>query len=205
MKFRKTIGAAAIIAVAGLAGLEGFARETTVEKKGTIEQMLMNPEGDADGFVLQDGTQVHFPPHMSAELRGAVAVKDAVEMKGVAENAKRFRAESVTNTKTGKTIKDVPPHLMGAKRPHPEGPRGPKAKERLDQLSAEGQISRQLFGPRGEVNGVILADGTVVRVGPRARDTSEASLDVGKKLRASGYGTKNESGTSLEATDLKNL
>ena len=41
------------------------------EISGTFERFLLNPHGDADGMILADGTEVHFPPHMSPELRAA--------------------------------------------------------------------------------------------------------------------------------------
>jgi hypothetical protein len=30
--------------------------------KGTVHQFLLNPHGDADGMILTDGTEIHFPP-----------------------------------------------------------------------------------------------------------------------------------------------
>ena len=32
------------------------------EISGTFERFLLNPHGDADGMILSDGTEVHFPP-----------------------------------------------------------------------------------------------------------------------------------------------
>lgn len=203
------------------------AREATVEKKGSVSQFLMNPEGDADGFLLGDGTQVHFPPHLSNQLRKLVHVHDDVTVKGVAERASTFRAETITNTKTGESLVDTPPSLGHAPPPPPPAPgepagepphpgpdlagpgpahgHGPGRHEGLARLSVEGKITHQLFGPRGDVNGVILADGTIVHVGPKALDDAKASLEVGKKLRASGFGTKNDLGESIEATDIQNF
>ena len=42
------------------------------EISGTFERFLLNLHGDADGMILADGTEVHFPPHMSAELCAAI-------------------------------------------------------------------------------------------------------------------------------------
>jgi hypothetical protein len=42
------------------------------EVSGTFERFLINPHGDADGMILTDGTEIHFPPHMSAEVCAAI-------------------------------------------------------------------------------------------------------------------------------------
>ncbi len=36
-------------------------------------------------------------------------------------------------------------------------------------------------------------------------DSSKAELSVGKQIRASGYGTKNDLGASFEASKLENF
>ena len=35
------------------------------ETKGVVDRFLINSHGDADGLLLKDGKEVHFPPHMS--------------------------------------------------------------------------------------------------------------------------------------------
>ena len=35
------------------------------ETKGVVDRFLINPHGAADGLLLKDGKEVHFPPHMS--------------------------------------------------------------------------------------------------------------------------------------------
>ena len=42
------------------------------ETKGVVDRFLINPRGDADGLLLKDGKEVHFPPHMSAAILAAV-------------------------------------------------------------------------------------------------------------------------------------
>lgn len=37
------------------------------ETTGVVDCFLLNGEGEADGLVLKDGTEVHFPPHMGSE------------------------------------------------------------------------------------------------------------------------------------------
>lgn len=51
--------------------------------RGTVRFFTLTPRGDVDGFVLADGTQVHVPPHLSAQLVGAVKLGDAVTVHGL--------------------------------------------------------------------------------------------------------------------------
>lgn len=50
---------------------------------GKVERWLVNPNGDTDGFLLSDGTQVSFPPHLSTTLLQLVKAGDAVEVTGL--------------------------------------------------------------------------------------------------------------------------
>lgn len=195
----------------------------SLDKTGVVQRYLLNPEGDVEGLLLEDGTQIGFPPHLSTELTAIIAPKDKVEIKGFRENAKVFKAESIKNLKTAKVVVDVPAEPPVGRpdeevRPlpppppphhHPEGPKGDlggpgRPHEGLQQLTAEGTIQSQLFGRRGEVNGVVLSDGTIVRFGPRVLNESQVKVDIGQTIRVSGFGTKNERGQALEATELKN-
>ena len=38
------------------------------EVGGTVELFLMNKHGEADGFLMTDGREVHVPPHLSLRL-----------------------------------------------------------------------------------------------------------------------------------------
>ena len=53
------------------------------ESSGTFERFLINPRGDADGMILANGAEIHFPPHMSAELCAAIRPGQAIKVRGV--------------------------------------------------------------------------------------------------------------------------
>jgi hypothetical protein len=72
----------------------------------------------------------------------------------------------------------------------------------LKPLTAEGQIRLLLSGRRGDINGVLLADGTVVRFPPNAAFQFGPLLQVGESFAATGYGSENQFGRSLEATAI---
>ena len=58
------------------------------------------------------------------------------------------------------------------------------------------------YGKHGEINGVILSDGTGVRFPREVSYQFESMLKIGQSITASGYGTKNQYGKALEATEL---
>lgn len=53
------------------------------ETKGTVGRFLINPHGDADGLLLKDGKEVHFPPHLSAAGLTVLKPGDHVKVRGV--------------------------------------------------------------------------------------------------------------------------
>src|ERR1700740_2157794 len=53
------------------------------EITGTVDQFLVNKHGEADGFLLTGGEQVHVPPHLSARLLRDVRPGSEVRVRGV--------------------------------------------------------------------------------------------------------------------------
>jgi hypothetical protein len=43
-----------------------------------VARYTLTPRGDVDGLLLSDGTEVHFPPHISAQLVYAIKPGDAI-------------------------------------------------------------------------------------------------------------------------------
>ena len=57
-------------------------------------------------------------------------------------------------------------------------------------------------GKQSEINGLVLSDGTFVHFPPPAEIQFAALLSEGKPLAATGYGTSNRYGRSLEAVAI---
>ena len=57
----------------------------------------------------------------------------------------------------------------------------------------------QLHGPRGDLNGVLLEDGTMVHLPPPEAARRVADLAVGRPVSVSGFGVKNALGESIGA------
>ena len=171
---------------------------------GTLRFFTLTPRGDLDGFVLADGTQVHMPPHLSAQLAAAVKPGDAVTVRGLRAMAvPMVAAMSVTNDASGQTVVDAgpggprPPRGPGEHGPGERGPgRGPR--EAGTPADVSGKVLTVLHGPRGEANGAMLEDGTVLRLPPPEAARLLASLQPGAVVFAQGPGLANTLGRVVE-------
>jgi hypothetical protein len=166
--------------------------------EGAVVQYLMNHHGEVDGLLLGDGTQVHFPPHMEKDLVAVAKPNDSVSVQGYRSfGGPVMRAYVITNTKTGQSITKREPTLLD----RPIIP--PHVKDlSLVERHAEGIVRGLLYGPRGEVNGAVLEDRTIVRVPSHAAFQVANLLQVGRSISAIGYGTENEYGRVIEATAI---
>ncbi|SAK97921.1 hypothetical protein AWB76_07468 [Caballeronia temeraria] len=160
----------------------------------TVARFLTNPDGDVDGFLTTDGALVHFPPHMGAQLTSAVRSGDVVQISGWRDAGGNFTAQRIADTNSGQQVVDQPP-MPGAP-PPPRELRGAG----LSRLSAQGRVAHVTTAPRGEPDGVILADGTVIKLTPPVAQQFAALVQTGATVSAQGYGTRNQYGTAMQAT-----
>lgn len=162
--------------------------------QGTVARFLTNPDGDVDGFMTDDGTFVRFPPHMGTQLTSALRRGDLVQASGMREEGGSFAAQRITDTRTGRQVIDEPP--VRGRPPLPRTARGAG----LSSLSAQGQVAHVTTAPRGEPDGVILSDGTVIKLTPPVAQQFATLVRTGATVSAQGYGTRNQYGTALQAT-----
>ncbi len=162
----------------------------------SLERWLLNPHGDADGMILSDGLEVHFPPHLSVPLCGAIQPGDTVRVFGVRPRGTAMISAVAIETEDGRRILD-------------EGPPEPKEKEangrepaKRRPMEAEGIVQRSLHGPKGEVRGVLLDQGTIVRMDPDEVAPMAQWLRNGQRLVVVGEGLATELGTVIEARAL---
>jgi hypothetical protein len=160
--------------------------------QGRVARLLPTPHGEVDGLLLEDGRLVRFPPHLSAALLGVVGQGDAIVIDGMqAGIATDVRAWRITNRTTGRSVTDAPP-------PFPPEPRAWSERD----MRVNGIVRRVLTGGRGETNGVILDDGTVVRFPPHVGEGFATLVVPGARLVAQGYGSSGPAGTAIEAVAL---
>jgi len=170
--------------------------EQLAEVQGQVSRFTLTPFGELDGVILIDGTQVHLPPHLTAQLASAVRAGDTVTVRGYrSPSAPLVVAVSVTDDNNGQTVVDSGPPSPGSRPPpQPPGTRAPRAQ----RLSVQGKVQRSLYGPAGDVNGVLL-DGTIVRIPRRAAFEAASLLTPGKSLAIQGWALVTPYGTVVEA------
>jgi hypothetical protein len=157
--------------------------------EGKVAQYSLTPRGDVDGLILEDGTEVHLPPHLGAQLAYAVKPGDRVTVHGLKARAiAMVEGVAVTNEATGAQVVD-------------NGPGGPPPVpgDRGQFLSAQGHIKSQLHGPRGDVNGVLLENGTIIRVPPDEADRLADQLMPGQPVYVEGDGIAGPLGKVIAA------
>ncbi|GAB0116510.1 hypothetical protein [Acidisoma sp. 7E03] len=157
---------------------------------GTVSEYSLTPRGDVDGLILTNGTQVHLPVHLGRQLVTIVKPGDAVEVRGLeAQALPVVQAISVTSTASGAAVVDTGP------RPTPPAPVANPAQ----WMTVQGVVREPLYGPLGDLNGALLADGTQVHLPPDQGAALTQNLQAGKPLVAEGYGVSGPYGRALDA------
>jgi hypothetical protein len=156
------------------------------ETRGTVKQYTLTPRGDVDGLILQDGTEVKLPPHLTAQIVFSIRPGDNVSIRGLKARALTMvDAASVTNVATGVTVADNGP------------PGGPGLSFRETTLT--GRIAATLHGKRGEVNGALLDNGTVIRLPPPEAERMQSLLQPGQTVAVRGTNLVTPLGTVIDA------
>jgi nucleotide-binding universal stress UspA family protein len=73
-------------------------RETV---SGVVAGWNRNRKGEFDGLLLEDGTEVRFPPHRGEAIRAAICEGTRVEASGVWQGRNVLHSYQITDTQTG--------------------------------------------------------------------------------------------------------
>jgi len=188
---------------------------------GKVALYNLTPSGEVGGVILDDGTEVMMPPHLSDQVVAAVKPGDGVTIHGLkARTLKMVQAMSLTNDAMGATVVGGP----GGPGPGGQGgrPRGGAGMDGQGQRPSFGQsagggtqmsgggtqmtdggiIKMQLHGPRGDLDGVLLQDGTFIRMPPPEAARVAAQLTPGAALYVSGEGNASAHGKVIAAREI---
>lgn len=156
------------------------------ETRGTVQRFTLTPIGEIDGIILADGTEVHLPPHLTTQIASAVKLGDNVVVQGFrSPSVPLVIASSITDVNTGQSVVDTGPPPPGSRPPPPPpGVPAPGAQ----QMTTQGTVQMPLYGPAGDINGALLDDGTIVRIGPGEAYQIASLLSPGHSLAVQGWG-----------------
>jgi hypothetical protein len=164
-------------------------RSQLPETKGTVKQYTLTPRGDVDGLILNDGTEIKLPPHLTGQIVFAVRPGDAVTVRGLRARAMPLvDAASVQNDASGAVVTDNGP------------PAGPV--RMANETTVSGRIVTALHGKRGEVNGAVLDNGTTLRLPPPEAERMQALLQQGQTVSVRGASLVTALGTVIDVTAI---
>lgn len=160
----------------------------------TITQFLVNPNGEVDGLLLQDGNQVVTPPPLSSVVTSALHVGDVIRISGDRVGALPLIARAQITTSSGEVVvqADLPPPPPGTL---PSAPA-------LIPMTASGIVARSLFGPAGDVTGALLSDGTELRLPRPATPDLQNVMQPNRHISVRGFGTQSRWGRSIQVTAM---
>ncbi len=118
-------GAALLLAVLGwmVAQAQPPERGEVKTVRGKVASFTTAPKGEVDGAVLDDGTIIHWPPHLEERFKGIVDKGDRIEATGGMETAPggetHLEVRKLTNlrTKVSRDNDDTPPPKGKGKSP----------------------------------------------------------------------------------------
>jgi hypothetical protein len=166
---------------------------------GRVVRWLPNPNGDVEGLLLDDGTQVAFAPVLASRLVDGVKLQDRVQVLGRrGAGSKVIRASQIKLASNGQTIAVDAPENDAP----PARPPAPGRRDALTAMTTSGRIATLLYTDRGDADGVLMDNGAAVRFPPHVGAQLASELKVGGTLYARGYGTRNAQGEAFEATRI---
>lgn len=184
--------------------------------RGKVERFTTAPLGETDGAMLDDGTWLHWPPHLQNQFTAILSKGDRIQATGRTETGPagdtHFEVQYVTNLRT-KAKAENPDFGNGPPPPSPglrgrAAPLPPPAASGGDgdASTVRGKVDRFTTAPRGEVDGAVLEDGTWLHWPPHMQDRFTAILKEGDRVRAIGRTETGPAGdTHFEVQSVTNL
>jgi hypothetical protein len=160
------------------------------EITGIVDQFLVNKHGEADGFLLTDGGEVHVPPHLSSRLLRDVHPGSEVKVRGIRPRGVEMVAAVAIDTAKGRIL-DEGPDVREDDDAFERATHGP--------MSAQGIVKQIIHGPKGETRGAVLEDGRIIRLPPHEAKRFPDLFRKGSKISVNGDGAITSFGTVVEA------
>jgi hypothetical protein len=169
------------------------------ETQGAVVGFITNRYGEIDGVLLA-GTRptsllVCTPPHMAAEIEAAIKLGDPVRIRGVRPREADIIAAVALTVGNGLTIVD-------------NGPGGEdkyearRSDSKPEGMEAEGVVRLSLYGPKGELRGALLEDGTIIRIDAKEAASVTELLCPGATIAVRGEGLRTKHGRVIAARDI---
>ena len=168
--------------------------------KGEVDRLTLTARGDVDGIILKDGVEVKTSPELSTQIAFALKPGDRVTIHGLRAAALPLvRAVSITDDVTHRTVTDAGESgPMNPPGPRPPPPRGAPPPAPGANSEAAGRVRMALHGAQGEVNGVLLESGTILRFPPDRADQLASIIAPRQAVVAEGIAVTTALGTVMD-------
>jgi hypothetical protein len=201
--------------------VEASATTTTVQ--GIVRSVSYGPAGDINGVILDQGTEVHVPPDQASQLNSFAPMGARIQASGWIHTGPlgdtHVDATTITNLNNRATMNfqtPPPPPGPGAPPPGPPDPNaagappppppappaatpqpGPVSSSSGTDTTITGVVRSFNYGPAGEVNGLVLDQGTVVYFPPEQAGQVTQLVQVGSGIRVHGSVRQGPGGNAL--------
>jgi hypothetical protein len=188
---------------------QAIAPTTTIQ--GTVRSLSYGPAEDVNGIILDQGTEVHVPPDQANQLNSLAPIGARIQVSGWIHTGPlgdtHVDATTITNPSSRATMSfATPPPAPGPGAPPPPplavAPQsGPVSSDSGMDTTITGSVRSFNYGPAGEVNGVILDQGTVVYFPPDQAGQITQLAQVGSRIRVRGALRQGPAGNALIAAE----
>jgi hypothetical protein len=168
------------------------------ETFGVVNYVLLNQDAEADGLVLADGTEIHFPPHMGEAVLKVAKPGSTVRIRGVRPRGVRMLAAVGVGSEEGPLVVDAGP--PDHHHDHKDARKALRSARMA--MEADGVLRQVLHGPKGEVRGLLLEDGRIGRFPPHTVERLDSLLQPGVRLYVRGEGLSTEHRTIIAVRDI---
>lgn len=173
--------------------------------KGKIKLICSSPYGEPEGAVLDDGTFIKIPPH---SLIHAERIKIGASVSGEGEIIPSA-ANPVFHHVRFKVVKDLVANDQGThherkmlKEKHKKAISKMKELE-FEEMTVRSRVEAIGVKPKGEVDRIILTDGTSVHL-PKELHLDSSKIHVGNILNIEGVGKYFKSLKFMKASAVSN-
>lgn len=170
-----------------------------VDLTGTVRAFALTPAGDIEGIILTNGTEIHLPPHLTEQVAAAVRPGETVAARGWNVGIPNFVVATALTGQRGQSVVDQGPPPPGT-RPPPPPPGQPTPGAQM--ATVQGRILQVLHGPRGDVNGAILDDGTTLKLPPPSALQFATLLQPGQPVVTQGWSLSNSYGRVVDVQSI---
>ncbi|MFZ0100721.1 MAG: hypothetical protein WCF47_11920 [Pseudolabrys sp.] len=173
------------------------------EFSGEVQQFIVNTRGEIDGMILWSdklkSMLVHTPPHMAADIESTIQIGEEICVRGVRPRGADIIVAVALIAQGGLALVDHGPPKGHEDK---EEQKLPDREPKKEPCETEGKVRLSLFGPKGELRGAVLDNGTIIRVGHKEATNLSEFLRPDSKVAVRGDGILTKHGRVIAVKEI---